>query len=307
MSFQRFASFCRKLLSHCTSRSGRALPGRLLVVLLAAGLVAGCATPGTDKEDADAEEAASAGGTLGQAVGVSGSTWSELCVPQRPGGFRPDDLAWEVFRVPGKQPTQYSHVKHDGREAVLAAANTSGSILRHRQRVEVAELGRVRFSWNVPPPTPAVNQSLPGLEDVPVRVVLQFEGDRGRFSAKNAMLSELSLLLTGEKLPFATLVYSWSRVDKPGDVLVNERTDRIRKLVVQSGDQGYNQWINHERDVRADYLKAFGEEPGALLSFAVFTEGEKGEGPLQAFYGPLNLLPAATDPTTYASQQASQK
>ena len=107
------------------------------------------------------------------------------------------------------------------------------------------------------------------------------------------MLSELSRLLTGEEMPFATLVYSWSRVNQPDEVVVNERTDRIRKIVVDSGDHGYNEWRSYERDIRADYRRAFGEDPGALLSVAVFTEGEKNEGRLQAFYGPLKLVPAS--------------
>ena len=152
----------------------------------------------------------------------------------------------------------------------------------------------MRFSWNVPNAGAGANLTLPQLDDVPVRVVLAFEGDRSRLSMKNALLSELSRLLTGEEMPFATLVYSWSRVNQPGEVVVNERTDRIRKIVVDSGDHGYNEWRSYERDIRADYRKAFGEDPGALLSFAVFTEGEKNEGQLQAFYGPLKLIPASS-------------
>jgi hypothetical protein len=180
-----------------------------------------------------------------------------------------------------------------GRDAVLAKAEASGSILRHRYRIEPDQLGLVRFSWNVPNAGAGANLTLPQLDDVPVRVVLAFEGDRSRLSMKNSLLSELSRLLTGEEMPFATLVYSWSRVNQPGEVVVNERTDRIRKIVVDSGDHGYNEWRSYERDIRADYRKAFGEDPGALLSFAVFTEGEKNEGQLQAFYGPLKLVPAS--------------
>jgi hypothetical protein len=260
---------------------------------LAASLGAGCASyrvPGADADEA--EEQVSRGGTLGPALGVTGTTWAELSVSPKQGGLKADDLVWEIFRVPGKQPTRYNHVRHEGRDAVRAVADATGSILRHRQRIEPADLGRISFSWHVPPPGNDTNASLSRLEDVPVRVVLAFEGDRSRFSLKNSLLSELSLMLTGEELPFATLIYSWSRVNKPGDVVMNDRTDRIRKLVVDSGDQGYNQWLNYERDIRADYRKAFGEEPGALLSFAVFTEGERNEGQLQAFYGPLKLLPA---------------
>lgn len=261
---------------------------------LAISLVAGCATHRGQDWEADDAEPVSQGGTLGPAPDVTGTAWAELSVPAKAGGFKADDLAWEIFRVPGKQSTRYSYVQHEGRDAVRAVADATGSILRHRRRIEPAELGRISFSWNVPPPGAEANASLAELEDVPVRVVLAFEGDRSRFSMKNSLLSELSLLLTGEEMPFATLVYAWSRVNKPGDVVMNDRTDRIRKLVVDSGDQGYNQWLTYERDIRADYRKAFGEEPGALLSFAVFTEGERNEGKLQAFYGPLKLLPAVT-------------
>ena len=270
--------------------------GALAIAVLAASLMGGCATNGAQEADADTDEPVAQGGTLGPAPEVTGTTWAELSVPAKAGGFKADDLVWEIFRVPGKQPTRYSYVRHEGRDAVHAQADATGSILRHRHRIEPAELGRISFSWNVPPPGASANASLRDLDDVPVRVVLAFEGDRSRFSFKNSMLSELSLLLTGEELPFATLIYAWSRVNKPGDVVMHERTDRIRKLVVNSGDQGYNEWLNYERDIRADYRQVFGEEPGALLSFAVFTEGEKNEGQLQAFYGPLKLLPAASKP-----------
>lgn len=263
----------------------------LAALSLVLSLVAGCATH--PEQDADADEPVSQGGTLGPAPEVTGTAWAQLSVPEKKDGLRADDLVWEIFRVPGKPPTRYSYVRHEGRDSVRAEADATGSILRHRHRIASADLGSISFSWNVPPPGTDANALLTKLDDVPVRVVLAFDGDRSRFSVKNSLLSELSLLLTGEELPFATLIYTWSRVNKPGDVVFNDRTDRIRKLVVDSGDQGYNQWLNHERDIRADYRKAFGEEPGALLSFAVFTEGERNEGQLQAFYGPLKLLPAS--------------
>ena len=143
--------------------------------------------------------------------------------------------------MPGKETTRYSYTQQDGRAAILAMADASGSLLRHRQRVEPAELGCINFSWKVLLNESGVKQSLPKLDDVPVRVVLAFEGGQSRFSFTNTKLNELSLLLTGEEMPFAKLIYAWSRVNKSGDVLHNDRTDRIRKLIVDSGDQGYNQ------------------------------------------------------------------
>ncbi|MES2401197.1 MAG: DUF3047 domain-containing protein [Pseudomonadota bacterium] len=272
--------------------------GFIGLALLGAMFLASCASVPDPDDEPDTPAASSRGGTLGPAVGVTGTAWAALSTAAMRNGDQSDNLNWEIFRVPGKASTNYSYEQHDGREAVLAMADASGSILRHRQRIEPADLGRLSFSWKVPTAGTAiaggkaVNGSLPELEDVPVRVVLAFEGDRSKFSFKNTMLNELSMLITGEELPFATLIYAWSRVSKPGEVVINDRTDRIRKIIVNSGDHGYNQWLAYERDIRADYRKAYGEEPGALLSFAVFTEGERNEGPLQAWYGPVKLLPA---------------
>ncbi len=266
----------------------------VMALTVGVSLVVGCVSAAKSEKSSpelEADEPTESVATLAPALEVSGTPWAALSLDASQADNKSEALAWEIFRVPGKQPTRYRHVQHEGRDAVLAVADASGSILRHRFRLEPSSLGRVSFSWNVPDATSGANASISKLEDVPVRVVLAFEGDRSRFSMKNALLSELSQLLTGEPLPYATLIYSWSRVSPPGAVIANDQTDRIRKLVVESGDGGYNQWRSYERDVRADFQKAFGEEPGALTSFAVFTEGERNLGPLQAWYGPVVLKP----------------
>ena len=267
-----------------------------LILVLVVPLLAGCASPVKSENstsDMEADEPTENAATLTPALDVSGTPWAALSVTAHHARSKAESLEWEIFRAPGKPPTRYRHVQHQGRDAVLALADASGSILRHQFRLEPTSLGRVSFSWHVPDAASGANASMARLEDVPVRVVLAFEGDRSRFSMKNALLSELSQLLTGEPLPYATLIYAWSRVRLPGEVITNDQTDRIRKLVVESGDGGYNQWLSYERDVRADFFRVFGEEPGALTSFAVFTESERGDGPLQAWYGPVVMKPAA--------------
>jgi len=277
-----------------TSFKNRSTLALAAAIVALVSMLASCATrpsAETEVDDEPTQSRSGKGGTLGPAVGVSGTAWAEQSAPLIYGTGKPASLDWEIFRVPGKESTQYHYVQHEGREAVLAVADASGSILRHRHRVEPEELGRLNFSWKVPDTASGANTTLATLDDVPVRVVLAFEGDRSKFSFKNTLLNELSRLLTGEEMPYASLVYSWSRANKTGEVIPNDQTDRIRKLVIESGDQGYNQWRSYERDIRADYRQVFGEEPGALLSFAVFTEGERDLGPLQAWYGPLTLQP----------------
>ena len=105
------------------------------------------------------------------------------------------------------------------------------------------------------------------------------------------MLSELSHALSGKPMPYATLMYVWCNQRPVNSVIHNPRTDRIRKMVVESGPQRVNQWISYERNIRADYEKAFGEPPGALIGIAIMTDTDNTRSHAQAWYGPISLLP----------------
>jgi endonuclease III len=119
--------------------------------------------------------------------------------------------------------------------------------------------------------------------------LLAFEGDRSRFSMKDSMLSELSQAITGEPMPYATLMYVWCNRRPVGSVVHNHRTDRIRQLVVESGSTGLQQWRDYERNIRADYEKVFGEAPGALVGIAVMTDSDNTKSTVLAHYGDISL------------------
>lgn len=206
---------------------------------------------------------------------------------------------WQVFNLPSKRHTEFSKVRMDGRDAVLAVADQSASLLRQKVHIPAADLNQVKFSWKVPQLIEAADMALRDNDDSPVRIVLTFEGSRANWSAKNAMLSELSLLMTGEELPYATLMYVWCNKRAPGSVIQNPRTDRIRKMVVESGAKNLNQWMDYERNIAADFERAFGEAPGALLGIALMTDTDNTRSQARAYYGPVSMgTVAAAQPTT---------
>ena len=199
-------------------------------------------------------------------------------------------VKWLHCPFPGKKSTRYRAVRLDGRNAVLSESDSSASMLRQNLRIEPASLGKVSFSWKVPKMISGADMTQRDSDDSPVRLVLAFEGDRSKFSAKNAMLSELALALTGEPLPYATLMYVWGTHSAPESVIINTRTDRIRKLVIESGSGRLDRWLDYERDVRADYEKAFGEAPGALVGIAIMTDTDNTRQQAKAWYGPVSLM-----------------
>lgn len=201
-----------------------------------------------------------------------------------------DTVKWQHCAFPGKKSTRYRAVRLDGRDAVLSESDSAASMLRQHLRVEPSDLGKLGFSWKVPMMISGADMTQRDGDDSPVRVLLAFEGDRSRFSAKNAMLSELALALTGEPMPYATLMYVWGTHSAPESVVINPRTDRIRKLVIESGPARLGRWLDYERDIRADYEKAFGEAPGALVGIAIMTDSDNTRQKATAWYGPVSLV-----------------
>jgi hypothetical protein len=243
--------------------------GRAILAGAAAAALTGCAVPGAE---------------WGNEEAIDGSPWGEQSSPTvaRPG-------AWVHHTLPGKSPTRFEYVRKDGRDALAVLARSSASMLRSPVRIEPEELGRVRFSWKVPALIEQADMAVRDKEDAAVRVILAFEGDRSRLSSRDAALSEAARLLTGEPMPYATLMYVWCNRRPAGTVIVNPRTDRIRKLVVESGGGRLGRWLDYERDIRADYERVFGEKPGALVGIAIMTDTDNTRSSAEAWYGPVRL------------------
>jgi hypothetical protein len=201
-----------------------------------------------------------------------------------------DQMKWDAVKIPGKVSTQYSLVRVSNRSALQANAQSSASMLRKDLHIEPEQLGALRFSWQINKLIAGADMAQRDHDDSPVRLVLAFDGDRNRFSPKNAMLSELSHALSGRPMPYATLMYVWCNHRPVESVIQNPRTDRIQKIVVESGAGHLNQWRTYERNVREDYEKAFGEPPGALIGIGLMTDSDNTRSQAQAWYGPIQLM-----------------
>ncbi len=205
------------------------------------------------------------------------------------GAAKPVSVQWQHRTFPGKKAGRYQVVSADGRSVIASESNASASMLRQTVRVEAAQLSSVKFSWKVPALIAGADLADSERSDSPVRVVLAFDGDRSKFSAKDAMMAELALTLTGEPMPYAMLMYVWNGQGATGDVIKTARTDRIRKLVVEAGPERLGQWLEYERDVKADFVKAFGEEPGALVGVGIMSDTDNTRGQARAWFGPVSL------------------
>ncbi len=196
---------------------------------------------------------------------------------------------WQPLKLPGKALTRYNWTEKDGRPALEAASERSASIWRKKLEPALEQVGDVSFSWWVQTLIPEASVADIDREDAVARVIFGFGGDIDKLPLRTRMRFELAQALTGEVPPYATLMYVWDSKLPVGTVVINPRSDRIRKIVVDSGPAELRRWRDHRRNLAADFRLAFGEAPGPLTSMAVMTDSDNNRASARTWYGVVEL------------------
>ena len=174
---------------------------------------------------------------------------------------------WRVVGVPGgKIPlTTYVLADIDGSKVLRVEAIKSYGNLVHPLAGSIPDAGsRLRWRWRLDEPLRGADLRRREGDDSPLRVCALFDMPLGKLGLIERNLLRLARGATGEKLPSATLCYVWDNALAPGTLLANAYTARVRMIVVNSGEQRLGQWISHDRDLAADFKRAFGEESDTL-------------------------------------------
>jgi hypothetical protein len=195
---------------------------------------------------------------------------------------------WEVAKISDqKKPTKYAFVENEGKVVLEAHATGAASGLAQRIPIDTSQFPRVEWRWRINRLIEAADNSQASKEDSPVRVVFEFEGDKKKLSFGDRAAFSLAETVTGREAPYATLMYIWSNKAPVGTVVQNPRTARVQMVVASTGSAGVGQWQTLARNLRDDYRKAFGEEPGKLLAYGVLTDTDNTGEHVTAWYGDI--------------------
>ena len=186
--------------------------------------------------------------------------------------------------------TRYAVVRDGDRRVLNARAAASATGLRCAVDIDPAAFGHLQFSWRAQNVPSQANVAAAEHDDCPARIIVAFGGDDTRLPLRDRLFYEQVELFTGQRLPFATLMYVWDGGGHaPETVHRNHRTARIQYLTVESGAQRAGRWLHYERDVVADYQRVFGEAPGSIIGVGVLTDADALKIDLEAWYGDITL------------------
>lgn len=60
--------------------------------------------------------------------------------------------------------------------------------------------------------------------------------------------------------------------------------------MLESGPGQCGRWLHYERDLAADFRRAFGEEPGRLVGMGLMTDADNTASSAAGLYGEVRLL-----------------
>jgi hypothetical protein len=206
----------------------------------------------------------------------------------RPGSAHaPGWQDWRFSRF--KKPTRYELVKDSGQLVMKATADGSASGLRHWLKLDPAVHPVLTWRWKVNELIEPADNTRKHTEDSPVRVLVTFDGAVERLPLADRLLFDDVFLLTGRRMPYATLVYIWENRVRKDAVIPNSHTSRIKMIVAESGRENLGRWQDVRRNVVEDFRRAFGEEPGTITSVGIMTDTDNTGTKAEAFYGDIQF------------------
>jgi len=204
-----------------------------------------------------------------------------------PRGWSP----WIITRA--KAPTRYELVVDPSTRRIVlhAVAERSATGLKQRLDVDPATRPVVQWDWRIVAPLASAELSDRHADDSPARLLLFFDGDKSTLPPRDQARMELARVLTGQPIPFATLMYVWDNHRPEGTVIPNAAFGQIKMVVAGSGSERLGQWKRFSRNYAQDYRRAFGAPPGRLVGVGVLTDTDNTESAVEAYYGDIRLQP----------------
>jgi hypothetical protein len=192
-----------------------------------------------------------------------------------------------------KKPTLSDLVDDQGAIVLHAVADGAASLLGVHETFDLQAAPIIQWRWKISRLIESADNSIASKEDSPVRILLEFDGDKSKLSIGERSQIATGKILSGRELPYATLMYIWSNKEPVGKVIANPRTRRVQMVVASSGASGVGAWQKLSRNAVEDFRRAFGEDPGKMIGVAVLTDTDNTGENAEAWYGDIVFRAAA--------------
>ncbi len=174
-------------------------------------------------------------------------------------GFGPDVAAqgWDRVDFRGRPPAQFA----GSPDALQIRADAGVSLLWRALPRGLADASRASWRWRVDSGVPATDLARRGFDDRNIAIYFLFADDARALDNPPGSLTEA--VRKGR-----ALVYVWGG-ERAGDVVSSPHMRGRGQLLVAEPAGGAGVWKSQSVDLRVDFRRVFGREPGPLVGVAV--------------------------------------
>ncbi len=167
---------------------------------------------------------------------------------------------WRFVGLPARYAipaTQFDIAELDGSKVLRVSADKAYGNMVHDWS---GPLDSIKFRWRLDTALLKADLKSKKTEDMALKVCLSFDLPVEQIPAAERATFKLAQFFSSDKLPTATLCYVWAHTEAVGSELASPYTGRVRYIVLNTRENPLATWQEHQRDVKADYLKAFGTQ-----------------------------------------------
>ena len=183
--------------------------------------------------------------------------------------------------------TQYMMDRDGDIPVIKAVSRASASGLIRKIRIDPEKYPIIKWRWKITNIYKNGDAARKDGDDFPARIYVAFEYDSQKVGFFEKIMFAAIKLFYGEYPPIAAINYIWGSKAPIGSITENPYTGRVKMIVVQSGKKHLNTWINEERNIYTDYIKAFGEKPPFISGVAIMTDSDNTGESAISFYGDI--------------------
>ncbi len=202
--------------------------------------------------------------------------------------------AWRPMGLPNsKVPlARFDVVPMDGKNVLRLRTDKSyGSLVHKLERLVPTATTSLAWRWRLDQPLARADLQTKAGDDAALKVCVLFDMPTDGLSFSERALLGMARQVSGERLPAATLCYIWDAKLPVDTVIDNPFSARLKYWVVDGVSGG---WTSHRRNIRQDFLRAFGHESAAvppIEAVAVGADSDNTGGTSLGFLGDINLTP----------------
>ena len=215
-------------------------------------------------------------------------------------GFKPaaDGLpeGWKLFRINEKVPATTFTLTEPG--VLHAQANNSMAGMLRKQRIDLSKTPVLCWRWKIKASVAKADLLTKAGDDYAARIYVFYDVPVTQLGFSDRLKIKLAKSLYGADIPTAALNYVWDNKQPIGTLRANAYTDRTRMLVVESGNAKAGQWLSEARDLKQDYLAAFGGRAPDVTGLAIATDTDNTHGDAEAWYQEPRFVAKAEQCTT---------